>query len=159
MYLWINGLITITDGFPDISGTCAHGYHWVQKPDPGFCWELNKDKPDQYYNELFHDCYAWVPCSQSTPKRDTVLGQSCILSITLKLVRSLLRIVQTKAQPVGMESLRHLRVGWRIFLICDELGLWNATLAWRSSCTLWTERLHDSNQHRDTHSYHIIASE
>ncbi|KAL9025321.1 MAG: hypothetical protein Q9196_005835 [Gyalolechia fulgens] len=64
-----------TEGFPDISGICSpDGYHWVQKPDPGYCWELNNMKPtDPAHHDLWNYCYARVPCGQHTPqKRDDV---------------------------------------------------------------------------------------
>ncbi|KAI4121441.1 MAG: hypothetical protein LQ338_006362 [Usnochroma carphineum] len=55
--------------FPDLSKTCSGGYHWVKKPDPGYCWQVTEDHPPP---ELFNYCYAWVPCDQKTPKRDIV---------------------------------------------------------------------------------------
>lgn len=70
----------LTEGFADLSDFCApDGYHWVQRPNPGYCWELNDMTPDTPgHKDLWNYCYARVKCDKDTPEKRDVANNEII---------------------------------------------------------------------------------
>ncbi|KAI4177648.1 MAG: hypothetical protein LQ343_000111 [Gyalolechia ehrenbergii] len=72
--------VKMKQGFADLSDFCApDGYHWVQRPNPGYCWELNDMTPDTPgHKDLWNYCYARVKCDKDTPEKRDVANNEII---------------------------------------------------------------------------------